>query len=261
MALTHTHLPKGVFSTTWLSASWVAALIKRHCDLTGKGMSEVSFFEAASTSFAEPHLVLRDLPLRAIAEDRVSIVKALTEWLKVDYRPNILDKPPGYCTTYLSKHFINPPPWLALPALSSLSPVNEESVSIIPIQKPALHAVLLKLAACREDPQFINLILTYCKDTPTLYFQLIDEAPNALMYSCEKGHLKVSSILFSLCKSVRPDTFRRCVLSQKVELVRMMVDWYENRFPCNISREIWRRCVELASRDGNTDILELLLLT
>ncbi|KAJ3124147.1 hypothetical protein HK100_011350 [Physocladia obscura] len=239
----------------------------------------------------------------------------------------------------------NPPPWLFFVERSTIEVERSPKIindidAIVPLivttnkysQKPIIYAEFLRISASRKDCKFVAKIIEYCSSNAAIYQLILDEAPYSLLLSCEKGHVEVSLMLISLCtlNSIKQDTLRRCVSSGKIELVQMLIDWFdvhtairndskkndglldskglqneselddslvlyeseaetedsnseplnpealdaepdldpaehtvnemqnEIKFVCGVSVEIWGRCVELASRDGNLQILDLL---
>ncbi|KAI8843287.1 hypothetical protein BJ741DRAFT_704539 [Chytriomyces cf. hyalinus JEL632] len=149
-----------------------------------------------------------------------------------------------------------------------------------------LYPVLLKLVSCRCDTRFILRLLSFAESaswnlTPNFSSML----SAALLISCENGHLEVSEILLNLVgPHLQRDTLRRCVKSQNVALVRLLVTWCASRnpyaemdnlsneldptvplvedlsrFPCGVSRAVWQQCVEISARDGMIGIVRLLL--
>ncbi|KAJ3199189.1 hypothetical protein HDU82_000655 [Entophlyctis luteolus] len=203
----------------------------------------------------------------------------------------------------------NPPPWLEESRISPHPLANRNDVaapsSILQLSPLiALFSEMFHTAANRSENFVLTTLLKFCEPVKVVYYSLVDIAPAALLRSCESGHVEVSKTILELCwpgNGIRGDhegrllhreSLLRCVLSRKVELVRMVVLWWDDRskfvsemqmeveedfenvgdpfdptvplvedvgrFVCGVSREVWRRCVDVASRDGSLEILEIL---
>ncbi|KAJ3072415.1 hypothetical protein HDU98_003659 [Podochytrium sp. JEL0797] len=316
-------LTRSVFVSTWRSPSFCAEVLNRQGVITASDLDRLA--RASGTSefaIADPGRIVRalykidsrfftrNLIHEAVLSNLVNAVRVLTHWQIEDRESlpsSIIDARIVSLAMKESCFEIasllvpgsaeNPPPWLAVHAvrhaLLDLQDLNVSSLSDLlmaqSISPPANSIVprLLATAATRPDARFTSLVLAYASACESLYARVLSEAPEALLIACENGHIGSAKLLFELCHTVKPDTLRRCVLSQKVQLVQMLIEWYDacrttppsvvetadpfdpftpleedhHRFLCGASRELWRRCVELSSRDGQLEILELLLVS
>ncbi|KAJ3013326.1 UNVERIFIED_CONTAM: hypothetical protein HDU68_000755 [Siphonaria sp. JEL0065] len=138
----------------------------------------------------------------------------------------------------LSESASHPPPWLAqfsLPddCISTICDLgsNDAGVESKPIDIPPdsgaavyFHSKVLDIAACQQDSRIISHFLKYTLASPSLHERIIEKAPDALLLSCERGLIDVSRILFGLCRHVHPGTLISCVVSQRVEILELLID-------------------------------------
>ncbi|KAI8616706.1 hypothetical protein BC830DRAFT_1117011 [Chytriomyces sp. MP71] len=189
----------------------------------------------------------------------------------------------------LSPH---PPPWLNL----GTNDIQSYILNRLQPETSFLMVSLFKLASCRQDVKFLCRILSYAAVIPDLAKVFHEEAPDALLFCCERGNCEVARVLLKLVSNrMKAETLRRCVVSRRTDLVEMIVSWYEShppwtlegdaddakefvsdtylgplvsdwmpeipRYPCGVSQELWTRCIELACRDGTFEILHQLLVS
>ncbi|KAJ3307053.1 hypothetical protein HDU76_004707, partial [Blyttiomyces sp. JEL0837] len=153
--------------------------------------------------------------------------------------------------------------------ISEASKSHETSGQSTESQPPLpfmVDAKCLTIAAARGNEAILRLLLQYCPEnlSEADERQLEDASgeplyADALIMSAEKGFLSCVRMLIAR-HAQHPDVIRRAVLFGRYDVVKELLTERDGRaFPLVESTELWRSVLELASRQGQDDILKLIL--